>query len=64
MTNEELRQALLAQPKNGYAELTEAQHAQMEAYISGYRGFLDNCKRQQDRKNGLHQLSSNIESWR
>ena len=48
MTNEELRQALLAQPKNGYAELTEAQHAQMEAYISGYRGFLDNCKTERE----------------
>ena len=48
MTNEELRQALLAQPKNGYAELTEAQHAQMEAYISGYRRFLDNCKTERE----------------
>ena len=48
MTNEELRQALLAQPKNGYAELTEAQHAEMETYISGYRGFLDDCKTERE----------------
>ena len=48
MTNEELRQALLAQPKNGYAELTEAQHQEMENYISGYRGFLDDCKTERE----------------
>ena len=48
MTNEELRQALLAQPKNGYAELTEAQCAEMETYISGYRGFLDDCKTERE----------------
>ena len=48
MTNEELRQALLAQPKNGYAELTETQHHEMETYISGYRGFLDDCKTERE----------------
>ena len=48
MTNEELRQALLAQPKNGYAELTEAQHKEMETYICGYRGFLDECKTERE----------------
>ena len=48
MTNEELRQTLLAQPKNGYAELTEAQFAEMETYISGYRGFLDDCKTERE----------------
>ena len=48
MTNEELRQALLAQPKNGYAALTETQHQEMETYISGYRGFLDDCKTERE----------------
>ena len=48
MTNEELRQALLSHPKNGYAELTETQHHEMEAYISGYRGFLDDCKTERE----------------
>lgn len=48
MTNEELRQALLAQPKNGYAELTDAQHQEMETYIAGYRRFLDDCKTERE----------------
>ena len=48
MTNEELRQALLAQPKNGYAELTEAQREEMETYISEYRSFLDACKTERE----------------
>ena len=48
MTNEELRQSLLAQPKNGYAELTEEQHKEMESYISGYRKFLDDCKTERE----------------
>ena len=48
MTNEELREALLAQPKNGYAEMTEAQHKEMETYICGYRGFLDECKTERE----------------
>ena len=48
MTNEELRQALLAQPKNGYAEMTEQQHKDMEDYISGYRSFLDDCKTERE----------------
>ena len=48
MTNEELREALLAQPKNGYAALTEAQRNEMETYISGYRGFLDECKTERE----------------
>ena len=48
MTNEELRQALLSQPKNGYAELTEEQYNEMETYIAGYRGFLDDCKTERE----------------
>ena len=48
MTNEELRKQLLAAPKNGYAELTEAQRSEMNDYIEGYRGFLDDCKTERE----------------
>ena len=48
MTNEELRKQLLAAPKNGYAELTEAQRSEMSDYIEGYRGFLDDCKTERE----------------
>ena len=39
MTTEELREALLASPKNGYSTLTDEQRAEMNAY----------CKRPQGR---------------
>ena len=48
MTNEELRESLLAQPKNGYAQMTDEQHQEMENYISGYRRFLDDCKTERE----------------
>ena len=48
MTNEELRQSLLAAPKNGYAELTGEQRKEMEEYIAGYRAFLDACKTERE----------------
>ena len=48
MTNEELRQDLLAQPKNGYAGMTDEQRNEMEKYISGYRRFLDECKTERE----------------
>ena len=48
MTNEQLRQELMAAPKNGYAELTEAQRSEMEAYIKGYRHFMDQCKTERE----------------
>ncbi len=48
MTTEELRESLLASPKNGYATLTEAQRAEMETYCLGYRAFMDACKTERE----------------
>ena len=48
MTNEQLRQELMAAPKNGYAELTQQQRQEMESYIKGYRGFMDACKTERE----------------
>ena len=39
MTNEELREALLMAPKNGYAQITEEQRAEMNAYCKRYMAF-------------------------
>ena len=48
MTNEELREALLAAPKNGYATLTAEQRAEMEAYCKRYSAFMDACKTERE----------------
>ncbi len=48
MTNEELKNTLLAAPKNGYARLSEAQRGDMEAYILRYRAFIDACKTERE----------------
>ncbi len=48
MTNEELKQNLLAAPKNGYATLTEEQRAEMEAYCKRYAAFMDACKTERE----------------
>ena len=48
MTNEELRQALLAAPKNGYATLTDEQRAEMEDYCKRYAAFMDECKTERE----------------
>ena len=48
MTNEELRQSLLANPKNGYEELTAEQRQQMEDYCAGYCAFLNACKTERE----------------
>ncbi len=70
MTNEQLRQELMAAPKNGYAELTDAQRGEMEAYIKGYRGFMDACKTEREatawtvqeaRKHGFKELIPGME---
>ena len=45
MTIEELKESLLASPKNGYAILTEEQKAEMENYCKGYMAFIDACKK-------------------
>ena len=48
MTNEELRQSLLANPKNGYETLTAQQREEMERYAAGYTAFLDACKTERE----------------
>ena len=48
MTNEELRNALLAAPKNGYATLTEAQRTEMNEYCTRYAAFMDACKTERE----------------
>jgi len=48
MTNEELREALLAAPKNGYARITAEQRAEMENYCKGYMAFIDACKTERE----------------
>ena len=48
MTTEELRESLLAAPKNGFATLTETQRAEMEAYCKRYTAFMDACKTERE----------------
>ena len=48
MTIEELKENLLASPKNGYAILTEEQKAEMENYCKGYMAFIDACKTERE----------------
>ena len=48
MTNEELREALLAAPKNGYATLTDAQRTEMNEYCARYAAFMDACKTERE----------------
>ncbi len=48
MTNEELRESLLAAPKNGYAALTAQQRTEMEDYCKRYACFMDACKTERE----------------
>jgi len=48
MTTEELRESLLASPKNGYTDLTPEQRAEMEAYCKRYSAFMDDCKTERE----------------
>ena len=48
MTNEELRQTLLAAPKNGYATLTDAQRIEMNEYCARYAAYMDSCKTERE----------------
>ena len=41
MTTEELRNSLLAAPKNGYARLTAEERVEMENHAKGYAAFID-----------------------
>ena len=48
MTNEELREQLLAAPKNGFKRITNEQRAEMEAYCKAYMAFMDECKTERE----------------
>ena len=48
MTTEELREALLAAPKNGYARITPEQKAEMNAYCARYMAFMDAAKTERE----------------
>ena len=48
MTIEELKNSLLAAPKNGYARLTPAEREEMEAHARGYAAFIDACKTERE----------------
>lgn len=48
MNTDELRDALLLSPKNGYTRLSEEDRREMERYCLGYRAFLDECKTERE----------------
>ena len=48
MTTDELRESLLAAPKNGFARITKEQRAEMEDYCKGYMAFMDACKTERE----------------
>lgn len=48
MTTDELREALLSAPKNGYTRLNEIQRAEMAAYCKRYTAFMDACKTERE----------------
>ena len=48
MTTEELRESLLAAPKNGFTKLTAQQRDEMEAYAKRYMAFMDAAKTERE----------------
>ncbi len=48
MTNEELRESLLMDAKNGYTRITADQRAEMESYCKDYMAFMDACKTERE----------------
>ena len=48
MNTEELRAALMSDPKNGYENMTDELRQSMEAYCKRYRAFMDGCKTERE----------------
>ena len=48
MTNEELRESLLAAPKNGFERISADERAEMEAYCKDYMQFMDAAKTERE----------------
>ena len=48
MTTDELREQLMADPKNGYVGMTDTARAEMESYCKDYAAFMDACKTERE----------------
>ena len=48
MTTDELREQLLAAPKNGYTRVSAEDKAEMNAYAKRYMAFMDACKTERE----------------
>ena len=48
MNVEELKNSLLADPRNGCSRLSAQERAEMEAYAKGYAAFIDACKTERE----------------
>ena len=48
MNIEELKNSLLAAPKNGYARLSAQEREEMGSYAKGYAAFIDACKTERE----------------
>ena len=48
MTTDELRESLLAAPKNGYTRISAEERAEMEEYCARYIQFLSTCKMERE----------------
>ena len=48
MTNEELRESLLMDAKNGYTRISAEQRAEMQSYCKDYMAFMDACKTERE----------------
>ena len=48
MTTEELRESLMAAPKNGFTRINAEQRAEMETYCANYMAFMDACKTERE----------------
>ena len=48
MTTEELRESLLAAPKNGFTRISAEDRAEMEAYCKRYMAFMDAAKTERE----------------
>ena len=48
MTTEELRESLMAAPKNGFTRITPEQKSEMEAFCKRYMAFMDACKTERE----------------
>ena len=48
MTTEELREALMMSPKNGYSLISAEQRQEMNEYVKRYMAFMNDCKTERE----------------